>query len=86
MELNENENISKVWGKTNMLKGKCVALSKYIRKKLKSQINNLRFHLKNLNKKKERKNKINPNQAEGKKNKKKVKLMDLKTGKQSSKS
>ena len=53
METNENKNamVQNLWVAAKaVLRGKCIAIEVYLKKQEKSQMNNLNFHLKNLEK------------------------------------
>jgi hypothetical protein len=66
LEVNENENMTyqNLWDTANaILRGKFIAMSAYIKKSERSQINDLMLHLILL----EKKNKQIPKQAEGEK-------------------
>jgi hypothetical protein len=67
MEVNENENTNfwNLWDIAKaVLRGKFIAMSRYIKKTERSQINNLMIHLKPL---KNKNNKQIPKQTEGEK-------------------
>jgi hypothetical protein len=71
LEANENENTTyqNLWDTAKaILRGKFAVINTYINRKERSQINNLRLHVKLLEK---NKNKKNPKQAEGENNKNK---------------
>ena len=60
---NENTTLQNLWYAAKaVLRGKFIAIQAYLKKQEKSQINNLTLHLKEL-----KKNKQNPELAEGKK-------------------
>jgi hypothetical protein len=66
LEVNETENMTyqNIWGTTKaVLRGKCIAMSAYIKRTERSQINDLTLQLKLL----ENKNKQIPKQAEAEK-------------------
>ena len=66
LETNDNENMTaqNVWDAAKaVLRGKFIAIQSYLKKKEKSQINNLTLHLKQLEKEEQK----NPKLAEGKK-------------------
>ena len=57
---NENTMIQNLWDAAKaVLSGKFIAIQAYLKKQEKSQINNLRFHLKELQKEKQAKPKVN---------------------------